>query len=1107
MRWTRTAHLALALAALLAGFPAASHARPEFLPIRRTEPGKPAPVRPELEQLARRWAEVGKVNFMRGVRPGSSRLRAGKRATGPFTTDHPETLRIAALRADFWRDSLGTKTSGDGHFDLVPDTSLVVDPPPHNRAYFSSHMAALARYYKAQSYGAMVLEYDVYPKNDTSAFHLRDMSDYGPWNLNQTVLNQATRLVRDTFKKADQGVDTIPWSKYDRVMIFHAGADFQTDVRQDSPFDIPTFTLGLADTNEAVTHDRTNGQTVNWDAASMIPEVASQDGLLGAVNGALAHEFGLLLGSRGRVGVPDLYNIASGLPVIGTWSIMDSGNLLGTQLQQGADEIFAIGLVPGPHDIWSKLQLFPDVMQGGFVFSPDTTLTLPAIEKKPEYGYIPLTQDEYLLLENRETDPDAALGELRLQTDPKTGVVLGTARIKITGTDTTVTQTDEYDVLQPGSGVLCFHVDNSVLDFYGLNADTVYGGTNTLIHRHGLGLIQSDGSGSLGDGGSQYYQGGPYDPFYKGNFGDSLLVDGRPSSRGNSGGLTGVSFKVPDRPSNEMHVRVHRRGPIYGWPSFAFDAFRGGAAAAADLDGDGRSEYYAAALGGFLYGYDREGNPIRGPGDTLTFHPFYNLRRNIKPELMTMPEWVGGNRDALLLEWDDSTRAEGARVKLMALGAGSSILPGFPPRAASLTTPLVRYSTEDQNFVVAGGADGRVWVFDSQANAMPLGDSLGVPIVGRLAVAPFTYPATAIQGDSYVAGAYADGTIRFFALSALSAPGRHDSAPSAVHVAATRSLALSPPGGRLSSPTLLAAVARDYGDIVVPGPTLFVVDSSGWMDAIGPRGVSRAGFPFKLPAAVAGIPTLGSLRDDGQPAILVATSDDKFTAVGMDGRPLLGFPASLPSGHGRTPGSAPLEYRDRAGHPVILAPTTSGDLFAMDSVGKPIDSGLRSVAQSWGTGAFFVNGSSPASPWILQIGDLGGFIMDSIPDLLRTDLVSFGPGVDEGRTGYLSSGRITPARAPALYTDLGGLRVYPNPARIAQIQEFRISFDLARSQTVRVRLYDLTGRIIAETRWAGHPAANVVALPLTNAGSGIYQCEVIAQGSSTRKVTPVAVVR
>ena len=62
------------------------------------------------------------------------------------------------------------------------------------------------------------------------------------------------------------------------------------------------------------------------------------------------------------------------------------------------------------------------------------------------------------------------------------------------------------------------------------------------------------------------------------------------------------------------------------------------------------------------------------------------------------------------------------------------------------------------------------------------------------------------------------------------------------------------------------------------------------------------------------------------------------------------------------------------------------------------------------------------------------------------------------------------------------------------------------SQSVRVRLYDLTGRIVAETRWAGHPAGNVVALSTASLGTGIYQCEVKTD-SGVRKVTPVAVVR
>src|SRR5205085_8544535 len=124
--------------------------------------------------------------------------------------------------------------------------------------------------------------------------------------------------------------------------------------------------------------------------------------------------------------------------------------------------------------------------------------------------------EEYLLLENRETDPDSALGELRLQTDSLTGVVLGTARVRRTGSGSTVTQTNEYDVLEPASGILCLHVDNSAVFFGEANSDVVYGGVNTNPDRLGIGVIQSDGSRSIGDPASPYFFGGPYDTFFRG---------------------------------------------------------------------------------------------------------------------------------------------------------------------------------------------------------------------------------------------------------------------------------------------------------------------------------------------------------------------------------------------------------------------------------------------------------------------------------------------------------------------------------------------------------------------------------------------------------------
>ena len=82
-----------------------------------------------------------------------------------------------------------------------------------------------------------------------------------------------------------------------------------------------------------------------------------------------------------------------------------------------------------------------------------------------------------------------------------------------------------------------------------------------------------------------------------------------------------------------------------------------------------------------------------------------------------------------------------------------------------------------------------------------------------------------------------------------------------------------------------------------------------------------------------------------------------------------------------------------------------------------------------------------------------------------------------------------------------------NPLRIARQQELRVGSDLARSSTVRVRLYDMRGRIVAETHWQGHPAGNVVALPAGALGSGLYECEIVLADGNLRKVIPVAIAQ
>ena len=176
-------------------------------------------------------------------------MKEGRLQRTAFFTGEPETVRVLGLRIDFATDSLGSlTTTPDGKFDMRNGRSLgiVIDPPPHDRKFFMSHLEALRRYWKFASYGHLVIEYDVYPKADSTAYRLADTGRYGPWTIGQESFDSAARFFHDAVTVADQ-TDSIPFGRFDVVTLFHAGSDFQTDLAGDSPRDFPTFQITLGD--------------------------------------------------------------------------------------------------------------------------------------------------------------------------------------------------------------------------------------------------------------------------------------------------------------------------------------------------------------------------------------------------------------------------------------------------------------------------------------------------------------------------------------------------------------------------------------------------------------------------------------------------------------------------------------------------------------------------------------------------------------------------------------------------------------------------------------------------------------------------------------------
>ena len=555
-----------------------------------------------------------------------------------------------------------------------------------------------------------------------------------------------------------------------------------------------------------------------------------------------------------------------------------------------------------------------------------------------------------------------------------------------------------------------------------------------------------------------------------------------------------------------MDIRVQRSREIAEWPAGEVAHYANGVPAEGNLGfGDA---FYAAADSGVIFAHLRDTGEgiINVEIDPFTGEAaFAHLGDSVRTELVAMPGWNTGGFDALMAEWHDPSSRT---WRMTALAEDGSDLPGYPSVTPPLTTPPVRARVAGKLVALAGADDGRVCVFDSLGFVTIAGDEPGQPIVGSLAVAPFKWGSISLGPVPVVVAARANGEIRLVPFdSAISPLG----------------IQLHPPGGRLIRPVLLAAWPDPRAPRVGEELALFIVDSTGWVDAVvpGKGGAHLSGFPYQLPSVPVGPATLADLSSDGRPAIVVQLADGRVTAIGMDGRPLPRFPAVLPQGphpvfgsptlaeRAAFPRPAPLEYRDSAGRPVLLVPAPSGDLEALGPTGKPVhrEEFPRAVDARWGAGASWAAGPGADDAWLLQVGGGGSWLLDSIPGLRRDLLVSFGEGVDADHSGFLSPQLFEAPRDTLGYVALGNLRAFPNPLRIARQQELRVGFDLARSSTVRVRLYDMRGRIVAETHWQGHPAGNVVALPAGALGSGLYECEIVLADGNLRKVIPVAIAQ
>ena len=536
----------------------------------------------------RRWQAVHKIVGDQHTSRISQDLLA-KRGFGPALLkadadmagkafDGIDTLKVLIVRISFEenRNPELTSVEPNGDFLLEPlanQDTLFVDPPPHNRDFYQSHLLGLSEYYKFQSGGRLHIEGNVLPEEQDSSYKLSDIADYGPGNDGFWTMESLERLVRDMIDTGDAGTagTEFDFSDYDDdnpltyVIFVHAGSDWQSDINGDSPNDIPTFFVTLGEPEGLIS----GGQ---MSECSVIPETTNQDGYPGSIAAAFYHEFGHALG------LVDIYNTTTGYPSVGIWDLMDSGTNLPVTLGHITAENDTIiqtatGVLPPSLSVWDKWFLGWVEMEE--VDGRTGDYRLPAVQV-PRDDYAMWDQDngdfnlaypqairagasprEYFLMENRYVPPApdntgtyTPYLSLVFERDDDTKVIQYLAGLR----GSTWSNSGMYDYFMPDAGLLVWHVN---MDRISANLHD-----NTInAYGDGLRLVEADGIQDIGvlDAYVLGWYGSSRDPFGRADGGNTLYANGTPSSRNFDRSWSGVNL-TDIRPNGSRSSSVMRFG-------------------------------------------------------------------------------------------------------------------------------------------------------------------------------------------------------------------------------------------------------------------------------------------------------------------------------------------------------------------------------------------------------------------------------------------------------------------------------------------------------------------------------------------------------------------
>ena len=449
---------------------------------------------------------------------------------GAFDND----LKILALRVDFITDN-HEGTTGNGKFLLSNQESdcgsYTVDPTPHDKLYFESQLKALDSYFRSVSneqFGIDLENSDIFPIESELAYTMPNtMFYYHPFvngfSQEESDALHEERIVElfsDAISSGYQSGDII-FNQYDVVVVFHAGVsqDFNFGI-DTTPEDIPSTYIDYSMIRKHLGADGIYAGDAYIKSGIILPE--TQNHLLYPemveyfknnissnycnYQYALTGTFAMLFGQA--IGLPPLWNTDTGESGIGVFGLMDQGSNNGQ------------GLIPAPPIAWNR------ILMGWEIAETIVPNAIVEIEARPRGKTIKVDIDdnEYFLIENRTNwfRSNVDIDSVRRSIFDKTGAIPNIIEIifdsvgVVRDENGVVISVPDYDMGLPGSGLLIWHVDESIIE-----NNIHYNSINNNPKFKGIDLEEAGGPQDIGYISTALFRnpsiGEPFDMWYQGN--------------------------------------------------------------------------------------------------------------------------------------------------------------------------------------------------------------------------------------------------------------------------------------------------------------------------------------------------------------------------------------------------------------------------------------------------------------------------------------------------------------------------------------------------------------------------------------------------------------